>query len=171
MKFAKHLKALFFTEHLWWLLFKTCNSNNLFKYFSVISLTNSKYLITCNSNSDKIIWKCIHLSKICSDGALTNLEQTERDLSDCNGTQTHNHLIRKQTLKHLTKLAKRLSCIVSTYLYGDFDYMFLSYHVCIYEWMHTLYLPECRGTPCSKQARYLKFKWLQRDSNPQPLSS
>ena len=23
-------------------------------------------------------------------------------------------------------------------------------------------------TPCSKQARYLKFKWLQRDSNPQP---
>ena len=49
--------------------------------------------------------------------------------------------------------------------------MFLSCHVCISEWVHTLYLPECQGTPCSKQARYLKFKWLQRDSNPQPLSS
>ena len=24
--------------------------------------------------------------------------------------------------------------------------------------------------PCSKQAPYLKFKWQQRDSNPQPLS-
>ena len=31
--------------------------------------------------------------------------------------------------------------------------------------------PECQGTPCSKQARYLKIKWLQRDSNPQPFSS
>ena len=35
----------------------------------------------------------------------------------------------------------------------------------------TLWLPECQGTPCSKQARNLKFKWLQLDSNPLPLSS
>ena len=27
-------------------------------------------------------------------------------ISDCNGTQTHNHLVRKQTLNHLAKLAK-----------------------------------------------------------------
>ena len=32
-------------------------------------------------------------------------------------------------------------------------------------------LPECQGTPCSKQAPYLKFKRQQRDSNPKPLSS
>ena len=32
-------------------------------------------------------------------------------------------------------------------------------------------LPECQGTPCLKQAPYLKFKWLQRDSNQKPLSS
>ena len=25
--------------------------------------------------------------------------------SDCNGTQTYNHLVRKQTLNHLVKLA------------------------------------------------------------------
>ena len=31
-------------------------------------------------------------------------------------------------------------------------------------------LPKFQGTPCSKQAQYLKFKWLQRDSNPKPLS-
>ena len=31
-------------------------------------------------------------------------------------------------------------------------------------------LPECQETPCSKQARNLKFKWLQLDSTPQPLS-
>ena len=32
-------------------------------------------------------------------------------------------------------------------------------------------LPECQGTPCSKQAPYLKFKWQQCNSNPQPISS
>ena len=32
-------------------------------------------------------------------------------------------------------------------------------------------LSECQGTPCSKQAPYLKFKWQQRDSNTQALSS
>ena len=47
------------------------------------------------------------------------------------------------------------------------------YHV-MYEFQteSTLYsLPECQGTPCLKQVPYLKFKWQQRDSNPQPLSS
>ena len=49
--------------------------------------------------------------------------------------------------------------------------MFLSCHVRVSEWIHTLYLPEYQGTPCSKQGPYMKFKWLQRDSNPQPLAS
>ena len=38
--------------------------------------------------------------------------------------------------------------------------MFLSCHVCISEWIYTLYLPEYQGTPCLKQAWYLKFKWV-----------
>ena len=50
------------------------------------------------------------------------------------------------------------------------DCMFLSCHVRVSEWIHTLKLPECQGTPCSKQARNLKVKWLQLDSNPEPLS-
>ena len=45
------------------------------------------------------------------------------NLSDSNGIRTHNHLVRKQTLNHLAKLTKWLSCIASTYLYGAFDYM------------------------------------------------
>ena len=44
--------------------------------------------------------------------------------------------------------------------------MHLSCYVRISEWIHILYLPECQGTPCLKQTRYLKFKWLQLDSNP-----
>ena len=31
---------------------------------------------------------------------------------------THNHLVHKRTLNHSAKLAKWLSCVVSTYLYG-----------------------------------------------------
>ena len=72
-------------------------------------------------------------------------------LGDCNWTRTHNHLVRKQELNHLTKLAKWLSCVVSTYLYGAFDCMFLSCHVRISGWIHTLQLPACQGTPFLKQ--------------------
>ena len=36
--------------------------------------------------------------------------------------------------------------------------MFLSCHVRILESIHTLYFPECEGTPCSEQTRSLKFK-------------
>ena len=31
--------------------------------------------------------------------------------------------------------------------------MFLSCHIRVSEWIHTLYLPECQGTPCSKQTQ------------------
>ena len=84
---------------------------------------------------------------------------------DCNRTWTHNHLVRKQTLNYLAKLAKWLSCVVSTYVYSAFDCMFLSCHARISEWIYTLYLPECQRTSCSKQAQYRKFKWLQRLSD------
>ena len=80
------------------------------------------------------------------------LARNNRDLwrlSDCSDIQSHNHLVCKKTLNHLTKLAKWLSCVLSTYLYGAFDCMFLSCHVCITEWIHTLQLPQCQGTLCS----------------------
>ena len=48
------------------------------------------------------------------------------NLIDCNGTQTHNHLVCKRRLNHLPKLTKWLSCVVSTYMYSAFHCMFLS---------------------------------------------
>ena len=57
---------------------------------------------------------------------------------DCSGTRTHNHLVYKWTLNHMAKLAKWLSCVVSTYLYSAFDCVFLSCHICVSEWIHTL---------------------------------
>ena len=59
-------------------------------------------------------------------------------LSDSNDIRTHNHLVCKQTLNHLAKLVKWLSCVVSTYLYGAFECMLLSCHVQVSEWIHTI---------------------------------
>ena len=45
--------------------------------------------------------------------------------------------------------------------------MLWSCYVRVSEWTILYSLPEYQGTPCSKQAPYLKFKWQQRDSYPQ----
>ena len=51
-----------------------------------------------------------------------------------------------------------------------FNSMFLYVRERVSEWIHTLYFPKRQGTPCTKQASYLKFKWLRWDLNTQPLS-
>ena len=51
----------------------------------------------------------------------------QRDSSNLQTT-----LFRTRTLNHLAKLAKWWSCVVSTYLYGAFDCMFLSCHVRVF---------------------------------------
>ena len=58
-------------------------------------------------------------------------------LSNCNWTRTHNHLVRKRTLNHLAELAKWLSCVVSTYLHGAFDWC--SYVTYAFQSESTLY--------------------------------
>ena len=40
--------------------------------------------------------------------------------------------------------------------------VFLSCHIKIFEWINTLQLPECQGTHCLKQARYLKLYMTER---------
>ena len=59
-------------------------------------------------------------------------------ISDYNWIRTQNRLVRKRTLNHLTKLAKWLSCVLSTYLYIAFDCMFFSCEVRVSEWIRTL---------------------------------
>ena len=103
---------------------------------------------------------------------VTELLARSRDkiwsLSDYNWSRTKNHSICERTVNHLAKLSKLLSCFLTTYLYAIFDCTFLSCHVRISKWIHTLKLRECQETPCSKQARNLKFKWLKLDPNPEP---
>ena len=50
------------------------------------------------------------------------------------------------------------------------DCMLLSCQVQVLDYIYTLQLPESQGTPFSKQAENVKFKWRQQDSNYQPLS-
>ena len=89
----------------------------------------------------------------------------------CTWNRTQNDLGRKRLLNHLTKLTKWLSCVLSTYLYSEYNCISLSCHLRISELIHTLYLPEYQGTPCWKQVRNLKIKWLELDSNQEPHSS
>ena len=124
------------------------------------------YQVTYEFENESTFYSCVNVKEL-----LAPRRHHIWRLSDCNGTRTHNHLVRKRTLNHLAKLAKWLSCVVSTYLYGAFDCMLLSCHVRVQKWIHTLQLPESQGTPCSKQTPYLKIKSLQGYSNLQPLSS
>ena len=124
------------------------------------------YHVTYEFESESTLYNCLNVKEL--------IARTRRHiwiLSDCNGTRTHNDLVRQRTLNHLAKLAKWLSCAVSTYLYGAFDSVFWSCHVGVWERIHTLQLPECQGTHCSKEVPYLKIKWLQRHSKPQPVNS
>ena len=61
-------------------------------------------------------------------------------LSDCNVSGTHKHLVCKRKLNHLVKLAKQLSCVVSSCLYGAFDCIFLSWHVRSYHVIWSVWL-------------------------------
>ena len=70
-----------------------------------------------------LIWICLSKTIINNINKLHEKSLTfvdnDRHLSDCNGTRTHNHLVRKRTLNHLAKLAKWVRCVVSTYLNGS----------------------------------------------------
>ena len=101
---------------------------------------------------------------------LTKSRRNIWSLNHRNGTRTDSHFVPKPTLNPLAKLTKCLRWFASTSLYSAFDCMFLSCQVRVSKWINNLYLPECQGTPCPKQAQYLKFKWLQRDSNGEPTT-
>ena len=67
-----------------------------------------------------------------------------RDAGDCNGTRTHDQLICKRTLKYFVKLAKWLSCVVSTYLYGMLLCVFIMSHTRL-EWIRKCNCPNVKG--------------------------
>ena len=75
------------------------------------------YCVTYEFQSESTFYSCLNVKEL-----LAWSRHNISSLSDSNGIWTHNHLVRKQvrkwTLNHLVKLAKWLSCVVSTYQYG-----------------------------------------------------
>ena len=108
--------------------FRGAPSQILFKVFAKILkfffLTVCSYHVTYAFQSESILYSCVNVKEL-----LARNRREIWSLSDCNWTRTHNHLVHKRKLNHLAIPAKWLSCVVSSYLYGPFDCMFLSCHV------------------------------------------
>ena len=129
----------------WWFIYKICQPSG-FNWLPWTSTENSHWekLLEINLNQKTLTVCSYHVTyTFQSESTLYSYLNVKEllacskckiwSLSDYDRTQTHNHLAHKRTLNHLAKLAKWLSCAVSTYLYSAFDGMFLSCQVCISE--------------------------------------
>ena len=85
--------------------------------------------------------------------------------TDCNWTGPQNHLVCKQILSHLVKLFWVLICTV--------HFTVCSCHVTYrFQSESTLYsCPNVKELLAQSRRKSWSFKWLQLDSNPEPLSS
>ena len=90
------------------------------------------YHVTHAFQSESTLYSCRNVKEL-----LAGNRRKIWSLTDCKWARTQNHLVRKQTLNHLAKLAKWLSYVVSTYLYGALNCMFLC-HLRVSKWIHTL---------------------------------
>ena len=102
------------------------------------------YHVTYASQSESTLYSCLNVKE-----SLAPNRHDTWSLSDSKSTQTHNHLVHKQTFKHVPKLVKWFSCVVSTCAYVAFDWMLL--------WCHVQFQSE--STLCSIVA------WMSRKSS------
>ena len=140
--------------------------NFLIYWAQLCGLIYTLHLAVCSCHvtfpfqSDPTLYICLSVKEL-----VTENSRDMWSLSEWYGTRIHNQLVGKLTLSHLSKLTQWLSWIVSTDPYSVFDIMFFSCHLRVLEESGTPYLFEYQGTRYSKQARNVKVKWLQRDSN------
>ena len=84
----------------------------IFLRFSIYLFLDCMFLhVKYGFQSESTLYSCLDVKEL-----LAQSRHEIWSLSDCNWTRTHNHLVYKQTLNHLAKLAKWGSCVVSTYL-------------------------------------------------------
>ena len=89
--------------------------------------------VTYSFQSESTLYSCLNVKELLAQ----SMPKVWR-FSDCNWTGTQNYLVHKWTFHHLANMAKWLSCVLSSCLYGTFQFMFLSCHVRVSEWIHTL---------------------------------
>ena len=66
-----------------------------------VHLIVCSYHVTHTFQSESILHSCLNVKDL-----LARNSRNIWNLSDCNGTRTHDHLVRKRTLNHLAKLTK-----------------------------------------------------------------
>ena len=90
-------------------------------------------------------------------------------LIPCNRIRTSNQLVRKQTMKHFTKLYKKNLCF--EYLSVPYIWLYVVVISCkdFRVNQHSIFAKISRNY-FLKKVGDLKFKWTQRDWNPKPLS-
>ena len=108
-----------------------CKLNQIHKNLSCVLVNPVMTVCSCHVTyafeSESTLYSCLNVKEL--------LARSRCEIwrwSDCNWTRTQNHLVLKRTLNHLAKLAKWSSCVLSTYLYGAFDCIFLSCHVRVF---------------------------------------
>ena len=104
--------------------------------------------ITCRVNPHPVV--CVNFKEllvrsrqhVCVNfkELLVRSRQHSWSLSDSKEVRTHNHIVGKRTRKHIARLAKWVSCVVSTYIYGAFDCMVLLCRVRVPELIQILQL-------------------------------
>ena len=87
-------------------------------------------------------------------------------LSESNGIQTRNHLVCKRTFNRLAKLAKWLSCVVNTYLYGAFVWC-----ICKYLFVRCISTIECGFTLKLVRDMTMTYSRMQHTDKYSQLSS
>ena len=89
--------------------------------------------ITFRVNPHPVV--CVNFKEL-----LVRSRQHSWSLSDSKEVRTHNHIVGKRTRKHIARLAKWVSCVVSTYIYSAFDCMVLLCRVRVPELIQILQL-------------------------------
>ena len=132
----------------------------LWVLISTVHLTVRSYHVTYTFQNESTLYSCSNVKEL--------LAQNKHDiwsLSDCNAIRTHYHLVRKQTFNHLAKLAKWLSCVVSTYQLNHLAPLAKSLSVHLqtkWLWVRVLLQPLKLQILCLFQARSsLTFRQLQ----------
>ena len=93
------------------------------------------YHVTHAFQRESTLYSCLDVKELWLNGWVFVYKLSGCRFKSC---CSNNHLVRKRTLNHLAKLAKWLSCAVSTYLYSAFDCMLSSCQVRVLEWIYTL---------------------------------
>ena len=85
------------------------------------------YHVTYTFQSESTLYRCLNVKELLANKEVRYLKFRWQQQN-----------LNPRPLDHLAKLVKWLSCVVGTYLDGAFDYMLLSCHVRVLEWIHTL---------------------------------